>query len=99
MIYQELNVSAFRDAFIRMDRNVFSYKGYEALFDYLDNIGEDYELDVVALCGEFSELTYDEVRQNYDLNPEMSDDEVLDWLEDQTNVVYAWNSAVLFGVF
>lgn len=98
MIYQELNFIDFRNAFIG-DRNVFSYNGYQALYDYLNDIGEGYELDVVALCGEFSELTYDEVRQNYDLNPEMSDDEVLDWLEDQTNVVYAWNSAVLFGVF
>lgn len=98
MIYQELNFIAFRNAFIG-DRNVFSYAGYEALYDYLNDIGEDYELDVIALCGEFSELTYDEVKQDYQLDAELSDDKVVDWLCEQTSVIYVGNSSVLFGVF
>ena len=103
MIYQEFNVSAFRDAFISMDRNVFSYEGYEALFDYLnslsEDIGEDYELDVIALCCEFNELSFDDIRQDYQLDKELSNDEVINWLEDQTIVVYVGSRSVLFEVF
>lgn len=99
MIYQEVSVNDFRDAFIRMDRHVFSYRGYEALYNWLNDLGEDIELDVIALCGEFNELTYDEVRQEYQL-PELSDDEVVDWLCEQTSVmIYAGDNSVLFAVF
>lgn len=100
MIYQEINVSMFRDAFIRMDRDVFSYKGYQALYNWLNDMGQDIELDVISLCCEFNELTYDEIRQDYGLSPELSDDEVIDWLEDQTSVmIYAGAESVLFAVF
>lgn len=99
MIYQEVSVSMFRDAFIRMDRDVFSYDGYQALYDYLDDIGEDIELDVIGLCCDYSELSFDDVRQDYSLDSELSDDEVADWLNEQTSVVYAGDSSVLFAVF
>lgn len=100
MIYQQINISAFRDAFIRMDRNVFSYKGYQALYDWLNDMGEDIELDVIALCCEFVELTYDEIRQDYQLDKELSDDEIVEWLCEQTSVmIYADDNAVMFGVF
>lgn len=99
MIYQQINVSAFRDAFIRMDRNVFSYEGYEALFNYLNDMGEDYELDVIGLCCDYSELSFDEVKEDYHLDEELSDADVINWLEDQTSVVYVGVNSVLFGAF
>lgn len=99
MIYQELNVSAFRDAFIRYDRNIYSYEGYEALFNYLNDMGEDIELDVISLCCEFNELSFDDVKQYYSLDSELSDDEVVDWLREQTSVVYVGVNSVLFAVF
>lgn len=99
MIYQELNVSAFRDAFIRYDRNVFSCDGYQALYDWLNDMGDDIELDVIALCGEFSELSFNDVKQYYSLDSELSNDEVVDWLREQTNVVFIGDSSVLFAVF
>lgn len=100
MIYQELNVSDFRNAFVRMDRDVFSYKGYQALYNWLDNLEGDYELDVIALCCEFVELTYDEIRQDYQLDEGLSNDEIVEWLCEQTSVmIYAGAESVLFAVF
>ncbi len=53
---QTINVWDFRDAFQKMGRgDQFSYAGLGALFDYLEEGGEDVELDVIALCCEFSE--------------------------------------------
>jgi hypothetical protein len=57
---QSVNFYDFCRAFETSGRNDnFSYEGKRALFDYLedyeDSCGEDLELDVVALCCEFSE--------------------------------------------
>ena len=57
---QIVNFNNFVDAFRAMGREEnFSYDGLEALFQYLedyeDNTGQEYELDVIALCCEFSE--------------------------------------------
>lgn len=99
MIYQQINISAFRDAFVHMDRDVFSYKGYQALYNWLNDMGQDIELDVIGLCCDYSELSFDEVKEDYQLDPELSNDEVVGWLSEQTNVVFVGDSSVLFGVF
>ena len=57
---QTINVYDFERAFQLADRrNNFSYAGLHALFDYLedheDSYGEEIELDVIALCCDFSE--------------------------------------------
>jgi len=55
-----VNFSMFCDEFRDFGRqNNFSYDGKQVLFDYLEQLGEDtskeYELDVIALCCEFTE--------------------------------------------
>ena len=57
---QSINEYQFRDAFHKMERGEqFSYAGLTALYDYLeqleDDIGEEIELDVIALCCEYAE--------------------------------------------
>lgn len=64
-MYQSVNFYNFQDAFHRMDRKSnFSYEGLKALFDYLEqlekDLGEQIELDVIALCCEYSEINDDE---------------------------------------
>lgn len=77
------HVGQFRDAVHRAGRgNQFSYKAQEILFDYLEDCDPDYELDVIALCCEYCEMTDDEVRESYDV-PE--DQEVAEFLEENTS--------------
>ena len=50
----------FGDAFRKMGRgDNFSYKGLQALYEYLtdleDDIGKEFELDVIALYGDYNE--------------------------------------------
>tara|TARA_R110000803_G_scaffold197617_1_gene261186 strand:- start:210 stop:521 length:312 start_codon:yes stop_codon:yes gene_type:complete len=57
---QNVNKSQFADAFKSAGRqDQFSYHGLEALFDFLEeteaDTGEEFELDVIGLCCEFSE--------------------------------------------
>ena len=49
----------FEKEFKALRPNNFSYGGLRALFNYLeeleDSTGEEIELDVIALCGDFAE--------------------------------------------
>lgn len=98
-IVQTLNVYQFREAFRIAGRNdQFSYEGLECLFDYLeeysDSIGEPFELDVIAICCDFSEESYKDIADNYriDLSDADGDAEeeyliVLEYLQDNTYVI------------
>lgn len=59
-IYQTATESMFHDAFVRTGRkDQFSYEGRAALYGYpadlADGTGEPVELDVIALCCDFTE--------------------------------------------
>ena len=54
---QEINEYEFVESFDKMNRSAnFSRAGRFALFEYLEEVyGDDYELDVIALCCSFDE--------------------------------------------
>ena len=94
MLYQTIdNASQFRDQFHRYGRgDQFSYEALGLLFDYLNDCGSDVELDVVAICCEFSEDTPESIADNYSIDTEGLDDieikdAVLSYLEDNTSIV------------
>ena len=96
---QTVNSSDFVDAFRthnRMDQ--FSYEGLKALFEHLEqyeeDAGEEMELDVVAICCDFSEhatATEAATEQGWEADAEADDDDneeaALEWLQDQTTVI------------
>ena len=96
---QSINQYDFERAFSDMGRkDQFTYEGKKALFEHLEqyeeNTGEQVELDVIALCCEFTE--YDsalECASNYDfeVDPDQDEDEqeesALDYLRDRTTVI------------
>ncbi len=94
---QSISIYQFRDAFQSVRPDNFSYEGLGVLFESLEQLGEDtgteVELDVIALCCEFSESTVSEIAANYgiDLTDSEDDDEikdkVIDYLQDHTYMV------------
>ena len=82
---QSVNKYDFHNAFETMGRATqFSYDGREALFDYLEQLeedcGQEIELDVIALCCDYSENTVENILKEYSLDS-------LDDLRDQTTVI------------
>lgn len=73
MLITTINLYDFRCAFADYDRaSQFSYEGLDALYRWLDELAEDtgtpYELDVIALCCEFSEYSdLTEIQETYSL--------------------------------
>ena len=97
-IIQEVNLYQFRDAFVRADRrDSFSYKGLEHLFNYMEEYGTNYILDVVGLCGEYTESSYDQIAAEYDIDLSDCEDEeeeldrVRQYLNENTVVVGEFN--------
>jgi hypothetical protein len=77
---QSINEHQFINAFADTGRqDQFSYDGKMALYDYLveleDDLGEETELDVIALCCEFTEYkTVEEFNDDYGEACETVDD-------------------------
>ena len=62
------NASQFRDEFRQCGRaDQFSYEALGLLFDYLEDIDPDYDLDVIALCCEYSEDSVEQIADWYGL--------------------------------
>lgn len=81
-IVQTLSKSSFIDAFKQSSRkNQFSYGALSAIFDYLeeysDSTGEPVELDIVAICCEWSEAHWSDIAREYsiDLNDYVDDED------------------------
>lgn len=90
-MFQSVTFSAFCDSFRSLDRqDQFTYAGKRILFDYIEELeastGTALELDVVALCCDYVESTFDEVRQSYSLE-NMSDEDVAEYICENTAYV------------
>lgn len=87
---ETIGLSQFRDRFCHMGRkDQFSYEGLEALYNYLEEYYPNYDLDVIALCCDYTENTIEEVRKDYSLSIEdyETDADVIQYLADNTSVV------------
>ena len=84
---QSVNFYDFEQAFSDMDRkDQFTYEGKKALFEYLEqyeeDCGQDIELDVIALCCEYTEYeNLEELQESY------TDIESMEDLQDNTTVI------------
>lgn len=69
---QSIGLSQFTDEFMSIRPNNFSYEGLSILFDYLEeyeqSVNTEIELDVIALCCDFSEEHYSDIANSYDID-------------------------------
>jgi hypothetical protein len=110
-MYHPIGFSQFVDAFRSHDRyNDFGYKALKALFEHIEEYeqdsGQPIELDVIALCCEFS--TYSsalEAATEYGFDPPINADnteeeveeEALDYLRDNTTVIKFEGGVIVQG--
>lgn len=92
MLVTRVTEADFIRAFDEYGRgNQFSSEALSAIYEYLDDlsedIGEPIELDVIAICCEFSEITFDEVLEE---QGEDDEDDALDEFERQLEEDHGW---------
>ena len=105
---QTVDFQTFRDTFRAYDRaDQFSREGLEMLFDHLEEMerdnGVEAELDVVALCCDYTEDTPESIAQDYRIDLDGVDDDdtdqaVMDYLCDNTTVVGQTSSGSIIYV-
>tara|TARA_R100000458_G_C8022666_1_gene81693 strand:+ start:186 stop:488 length:303 start_codon:yes stop_codon:yes gene_type:complete len=90
---QTVNEHDFVSAFLDWDyyKDCFSYEGLKSLFkhfeDVIEDTGEQIELDVVAICGEYQEYeNLAEIQQDYSVIKSLDD------LQEITTVIPVGNT-------
>lgn len=106
---QTVDFQIFRDTFRAYDRaDQFSREGLELLFDYLeqyeDETGQEIELDVVALCVDYTEDTPENIAENYGIDLEGVDEEnvrqtVREYLDHHTIVIGETLGGIVYANF
>lgn len=84
-MYQTITESQFKDAFKHAGRqNNFSYEALTALYEFLEDNYENYELDIIELCCAWSEETIEVALSNYgfDSIEELEEDTIVIQLSD-----------------
>jgi len=89
--------SDFRQAFKAIRPDNFSHEGLEQLWDYFESYerdtGEEIELDVIAICCEYSEQNWKTIAEDYSIvlddikTEEQQKQHVMNYLCDNTSVI------------
>lgn len=80
---QTITKQDFVDAFHQAGReDNFSDEALEMMFDYFEDMDPDMELDVIAVCCEYTEQSI----PDFATENNISEDEVMDYLNDYTLV-------------
>ena len=101
---QSINEYDFRNAFMAVRPNNFSYEGLTVLFDaleeYEESTGEEMEMDVIAICCDFSEYTLKDIKGDYDmLNDCETIKDCVETLADYTWVIPVNDDTVIIQNF
>jgi hypothetical protein len=108
---QSVNFTAFVDAFHAHQRyDQFGYEALKVIFDYLeedeDSTDEEIELDVIAICCEYTVQGHTGIAQDYSID--LSDAEgdcdeekriVLDYLNENTMVLGQCETGIVYQQF
>ena len=112
-----VSVYDFRRAFETTRPDNFSYEALGLMFDHFEELeqdtGEEIELDVVAICCEYTEDTVENIAGNYDIDltdidtDDMDDEDieaakleiVMAYLNDHTSVVGETSSGIVYADF
>lgn len=94
----------FINEFVQHGRGTqFSTEGLTAMFDFFDEFsedsGQDFKLDVIGLCCEFSEFTLEELQENYAIFEGLTPEKTLELLYDNTLVIRVNEDTVIIQDF
>lgn len=100
------HASQFRDEFRQAGRqDQFSYEALNMLYEYFEDIDPDMELDVVAICCDYREESYEGIAKNYVIDLEGCESEqdmieaVRDYLHDNTALVGETSTGFVYAAF
>jgi hypothetical protein len=100
---QQINSGEFMQAFHRFDRYAqFGYEALTALYEYFEEVNPEMELDVIAICCDYSHDSAEDIAQDYNIDlTDCEDDEekaekVREWLNENTSIVGETSSGFVY---
>lgn len=107
---QTISQTDFTNAFRNYGRtDNFSYEALDLLFDYFNDletdIGEQIELDVIAICCDYAEDTVENIISNYSIEIDADADaddikqNVIHYLSENTSYIGETNSGLVYAGF
>jgi hypothetical protein len=107
---QTINFSDFVDAFRAYDRyDQFGYQALMVIFEYLEEMeestGQELELDVVAICCEYTTDNWHDIASNYSIEIDENENEdeqkqqVIDYLNENTVVLGETDCEIVYQIF
>ncbi len=99
---QTISVNDFINSFDRVGRSAnFSTAGLTAIFDLLEEVSPDAELDPIAVCCDFSEYKdLEELKQDYAYDEDLEeDDEILNYYREETIVIELGNGGLVIQAY
>ena len=102
MLYKTMDKWDLQKEFKSYDRDYYSLDGYQAILDLFEEIGDSQELDVIAICCDFTELEPNEIIDEYGIEIEDDEDEmeaVMEYLNSNTLAYELDNGAILYQAF
>ncbi len=108
---QSINFSQFVDAFHAHARyDQFGYQALRVIFDYMEeyeeSTGEELELDVIAICCDYTVQGHTGIAQDYSIDLSEADGDadaeeqiVLDYLNDHTMVLGQCDTGIVYQCF
>jgi len=103
-----VSIHDFRTAFSQLRPDNFTYDGLAVLFDYFEDCeqdGEEFELDVIAICCDFSEDDYSSIANDYsiELEDDLEDEEKMQvvkrYLEDEGVLIGETDNTFVYRQF
>ena len=102
MLYKSLDKWDLQKEFKAYDRDYYSLDGYQAILDLFEEIGDSQELDVIAICCDFTESEPSDIIAEYGIEIEDDEDEmeiVMKYLDYNTWAEKLNNGAILYQAF
>jgi len=100
---QTINSSDFMQAFHSYNRyDQFGYEALNILFEYFEDVNPDMELDVIAICCDYSHSDTMTIANDYSIDlsdcAEAEDraDTVREWLNDHTTIIGETNEGFVY---
>jgi hypothetical protein len=100
---------SFMRAFKECRPDNFSYDGLKVLFEYLEeyemDVGEELELDVIGLCCDFSESSFEDIAALYNIEIDINENEdeqkqqVIDFLQSEGAYVGETLNSIIYRDF
>lgn len=86
-MYETVNLNTFLSAFSKVRPDNFTPEALELIYEFLvsyeDETNMEVELDVIAICCDFIEMTHSEVAEAFSI-PKNDTNSIVDFLENKT---------------